>query len=65
MPRVNLNKQDLNNIIECLNDSILRTASDIKIRQLDSLKTRLVRARDEKEQEQKSVDTKKSKRSSS
>ena len=65
MPRVNLNKQDIDNIIGCLNDTILRTASDIKIRQLDSLKTRLVRARDEKEQEQKSVDTKKSKRSSS
>jgi len=63
MPRVNLNKQDIDNIVGCLNDVILRSVSDIKVRQLDSLKTRLLRAHEEKEKESKKNGFKKHKRS--
>lgn len=59
MPKVNLNKQDIDSIIDCLNDVILRSSSDIKIRQLDYIKTRLLRAREEKDKE--SPNTKKPK----
>jgi ElaB/YqjD/DUF883 family membrane-anchored ribosome-binding protein len=62
MPRINLNKQDLNNLIDCLNDSILRSSSDIKVRQLDSLKTRMLRALYEKQEEPKDTNSKKHKR---
>jgi len=63
MPRVNLNKQDLINLIDSLNDCILRSASTIKIRQLDSIKNRLTRALHEKEEEPKDTNSKKRKRS--
>lgn len=63
MPRINLNKQDLINLIDSLNDCILRSASTIKIRQLDSIKNRLTRALYEKEEEPKDTNSKKRKRS--
>jgi len=46
MARLNLNTNDLITLIDSLNDSLLRSTSFIKIRQLESLKVRLVRALD-------------------
>lgn len=51
MARVNLNTHDLITLIDCLNDSILRSSSTIKINQLESLKSRLVKALEGHEQE--------------
>lgn len=41
MPRVNLNRQDVLDIVESLNDAILRSASQLKIKRLDALKKRI------------------------
>jgi len=41
MPRVNLNRQDILDVVESLNDAILRSASQLKIKRLDALKKRL------------------------
>jgi ElaB/YqjD/DUF883 family membrane-anchored ribosome-binding protein len=46
MARVNLNTHDLITLIDSLNDSLLRSTSFTKVRQLESLKARLVRALD-------------------
>jgi ElaB/YqjD/DUF883 family membrane-anchored ribosome-binding protein len=51
MARVNLNTHDLISLIDCLNDSILRSSSTIKINQLESLKSRLAKALEGHEQE--------------
>ena len=69
MARVNLNTNDLITLIDCLNDSILRSSSTIKINQLESLKSRLAKALDghdqESQQEEKLIKPpKRSKRSS-
>lgn len=46
MARINLNTNDLITLIDSLNDSLLRSTSFIKVKQLESLKSRLVRALD-------------------
>lgn len=68
MARLNLNTHDLITIIDSLNDSLLRSTSFIKVKQLESLKARLVRALEghDKEDDKKEQDiikpTKRSKR---
>lgn len=46
MSRVNLNTHDLIALIDSVNDSLLRSTSFVKIKQLESLKARLVKALD-------------------
>jgi len=41
MARVNLNRQDILDIVDSLNDAILRSASELKIKRLDALKKRI------------------------
>jgi len=51
MARLNLNDDDLNSLLDCINDSILRASSKTKRNLLESLKKRILRANNQHEQE--------------